>query len=86
MWALAILFWLAGGTVVAGAVIIISGVISGAMWLARVGLWLCVGGVLTIMTLMALTCCIVSSQASYTTRGKSHNDNSNKIQDTTRRR
>lgn len=84
MWALAILFWLAGGTVVAGAVIIISGVISGAMWLARVGLWLCVGGVLTIMTLMALACCIVSS---HTTRERlQHNDNSNKIQDTTRPR
>ena len=86
MRALAILFWIAGGAIVAGVVIIISGVISGAMWLARVGLWLCAGGALTITTLSALACCIVGAQSHTTREERLHNDNSYTIQDTARPR
>ena len=47
----------------AGVVVILVGVIISAMEVCHVGLWMCVGGLLTVVVLSALACCVCGSRA-----------------------
>ena len=49
--------------VVAGVVVILVGVIISVMKVYHVGLWMCVGGMLALVLLTAIACCICSSHA-----------------------
>ncbi len=46
-----------------GAALVLVGVIAGTMELSRIGLWMCAGGVLVVVAMAALACCMAGKKS-----------------------
>lgn len=46
-----------------GGVLVVVGVIASAMELSRIGLWICAGGLLVVVAMGALACCIAGKES-----------------------